>query len=288
MIAYLDFNQFPQNSVKADSDFRDLQRQLFNNIILDSVFIDFQCQLFINIKADSNFSQFLSLILHQTWRDHQHLVSFVSHWDSCWSANVTKSNNALSFNSKSVSAINSLHGKASGMIVVSIVALQQRAATSELIVIYFASHIDVLDHEGADEQQSAYNNPDAGKKQHHENTNDDNARALSTTIPTLHNRMTPSLSLKFIVESLLEGKQFAPITFQAFESIVTLTSIINFQLVVEFDLILHSKGAQAPSSALIVGYCSSKISFHFFNNCRIFCEGVKEQINNGDAIVKQR
>jgi hypothetical protein len=123
MIACLDFNQFPQNSVKADSDSRDLQRQLFNNIILDLVFSDFQRQLLINIEADSNFCQFLSLILHQTWRDHQHLVSFVSHWDSHWSANVTKSNNALSFNCKSASAIKSLHGKASEMIVVSIVAL---------------------------------------------------------------------------------------------------------------------------------------------------------------------
>jgi hypothetical protein len=62
MVAYLDFNQFPQNSVKADSDFRDLQRQLFNNIISDSVFSDFQRQLFINIEADSNFSQLLSTI----------------------------------------------------------------------------------------------------------------------------------------------------------------------------------------------------------------------------------
>jgi hypothetical protein len=123
MIACLDSNQFPHNSIEADSDFRDLQPQLFNNIILDSVFSDFQHQLFINIEADSNFSRFLSLILHQTWRDHQHLVSFVSHWDSRWSANVTKSNNALSFNSKSASAIKSLHGKASEMIVVSIVAL---------------------------------------------------------------------------------------------------------------------------------------------------------------------
>jgi hypothetical protein len=123
MIAYLDFNQFPQNSIKVDLDFRDLQRHLFNNIISDLVFSDFQRQLFINIKADSNFSRFLSLILHQTWRDHQHLVSFVSHWDSPWSANVTKSNNALSFNSKSASAIKSLPGKASEMIVVSIVAL---------------------------------------------------------------------------------------------------------------------------------------------------------------------
>ena len=62
MIACLDFNRFPQNSVEADSDIRDL-RQLFNNIISDSVFSDFQRQLFINIKAYSNFSQFLSSIL---------------------------------------------------------------------------------------------------------------------------------------------------------------------------------------------------------------------------------
>ena len=53
MIAYLDFNRFPQNSIEADSDFRDLQCQLFNNIISDSVFSDFQRQLFINIKANT-------------------------------------------------------------------------------------------------------------------------------------------------------------------------------------------------------------------------------------------
>ena len=53
MIVYLDFNWFPQNSIEADSDFRDLQRQLFNNIKSDSVFSDFQRQLFINIKANT-------------------------------------------------------------------------------------------------------------------------------------------------------------------------------------------------------------------------------------------
>jgi hypothetical protein len=156
MIAYLDFNQFPQNSVEVDLDFRDLQRHIFNNIISDSVFSDFQGQLFINIKADSNFSQFLSLILHQAWCDHQHLVSFVSHWDYHWSANVTKSNNALSFNIKSASAIKSLHGKASDIIVVSIVALQQRAAMSDFNVIYFASHIDKSNHEGAWAQATSF------------------------------------------------------------------------------------------------------------------------------------
>jgi hypothetical protein len=87
------------------------------------------------------------------------------------------------------------------------------------------------------------NNPDAGKKQGHENTNNDNARALSTTFPTLHNRMTPSLSLKFIVESFSERAQFAPTTFQAFKLIVTLTSIVDFQLVVELNLIPHFEGA---------------------------------------------
>jgi len=56
MTAYLDFNQFPQNSIKADSDFRDLRHELFNNIISDSVFSDFQRQLVINIEADSDFS----------------------------------------------------------------------------------------------------------------------------------------------------------------------------------------------------------------------------------------
>jgi hypothetical protein len=190
MIAYLDFKRFPQSSIKADLDFRDLQRQLFNNIISDSVFSDFQCQLFINIKADSNFSQYLSLIPHQMWHDHQHLVSFVSHWDSRWSANVTKSNNALSFNSKSASAIKSLHSKASEMIFVSIVALRQRAATSELIVIYFANNIDVLDHEGADEQQSAYNNPDAGKKQQQKNTNHAAQQYDSKFIPQVYCQVT--------------------------------------------------------------------------------------------------
>jgi len=43
----------------------------------------------------------------------------------------------------------------------------------------------------------------------HENTNDDNARALSTTFPTLHNRMTPSLSFEYIVESISVGARFA-------------------------------------------------------------------------------
>jgi hypothetical protein len=92
MIAYLDFNRFPQNSVEADSDFRDLQRQLFYN-----------------------------------------------------------------------------------------------------------------------------------EKHRHENTNDDNAKALSTNIPTLHNRMTPSLSFKYIVESISMRARFDPTIFPAFKFIVAPT-----------------------------------------------------------------
>jgi hypothetical protein len=44
--------------------------------------------------------------------------------------------------------------------------------------------------------------------------------------------MTPSLSLKFIGKSILEEAQFAPTTPQAFKLIVALTSIANFQLIV--------------------------------------------------------
>ena len=75
--------------------------------------------------------------------------------------------------------------------------------------------------------------------------------------------ITPSLSLKFIVESLSEGARFGSTTFQAFALIVTLTSIVNFQLVVGFYPIQYSEGARAPFSALIVGYRSSKHPFIF-------------------------
>jgi hypothetical protein len=130
MIAYLDFNRFPQNSVEADSDFRDLQRQLFYN-----------------------------------------------------------------------------------------------------------------------------------EKHRHENTNDDNAKALSTNIPTLHNRMTPSLSFKYIVESISMRARFDPTIFPAFKFIVALTSFADFQLVVEFNVIPHSErecnasiifGDKAASSKLFI------------------------------------
>jgi hypothetical protein len=52
------------------------------------------------------------------------------------------------------------------------------------------------------------------------------------------------------------------------------------------DFISTSEGAQAPSSKLIVGCGYSKISFHYCEDCRIFCDGVKDSTigissNNG-------
>jgi len=54
---------FHKTAKHPDSDFRDLQCQIFNNIISNSVFSDFQRQIFINIEADSNLSRFWSSIL---------------------------------------------------------------------------------------------------------------------------------------------------------------------------------------------------------------------------------
>jgi hypothetical protein len=111
----------------------------------------------------------------------------------------------------------------------------------------------------------------------------------------------------------LEGAGFAPTNFQAFELIVALTSIKNFQLIVSVFLKSNPEGVQAPSniqvyccvnfdasiiipnfeeaqatpadSTLIVGYHYSKISLPFCKDCRIFCEGVKD---DDDAFVKQQ
>jgi hypothetical protein len=57
--------------------------------------------------------------------------------------------------------------------------------------------------------------------------------------------MTPSLSLKFIGKSILEGALFASATFQAFESIVASTSIADFQMIVGLFLIPNCEGARA-------------------------------------------
>jgi hypothetical protein len=57
------------------------------------------------------------------------------------------------------------------------------------------------------------------------------------------NRTTPSLSFKYIVESISVGARFAPTTFRAFKFIVALlTSFADFQLVVEFNVNPHSEG----------------------------------------------
>jgi hypothetical protein len=96
---------------------------------------------------------------------------------------------------------------------------------------------------------------------------------------------------QLVVESILilhsEGAQVASASLQTFDdgdqaaSQSDTSELIVSQLFVEFNL-------RAPSSALIVGYRSSKISFHFCEDCRIFRDGEREQINNGDANVKQR
>jgi hypothetical protein len=52
----------------------------------------------------------------------------------------------------------------------------------------------------------------------------------------------------------------------------------SFQLVVELISMSNSEGVRATpnhSSQLIVASINSEISFHFCDNCRIFCEGVK-------------
>jgi hypothetical protein len=92
--------------------------------------------------------------------------------------------------------------------------------------------------------------------------------------------MTPSLSLKFIGKSILEGAQFSPTTFQAFKLNVVLALIADFQLVVEYYLIKSSEGAIINNQKIqfIVTFIYSKISLHFCKDCGIFCAGVKEDI----------
>jgi len=64
MIASLEFNRFPQNSVEADSDFRDLQCQLFNNIISDSVLFNKDSKFIVVSSFSTNFSNtFTKLIV---------------------------------------------------------------------------------------------------------------------------------------------------------------------------------------------------------------------------------
>jgi len=63
MIAYLEFNQFPQNSVEADSDFRDLQCQLFNNIISDSVLFNKDSKFIVVSSFPTNFSNIFTKLI---------------------------------------------------------------------------------------------------------------------------------------------------------------------------------------------------------------------------------
>ena len=64
MIAYLEFNRFPHNSVESDSDFRDLQCQLFNKIISDSVLFNKDSKLIVVSSFPTNFSDtFTKLIV---------------------------------------------------------------------------------------------------------------------------------------------------------------------------------------------------------------------------------
>jgi hypothetical protein len=61
----------------------------------------------------------------------------------------------------------------------------------------------------------------------------------STQLPVAKN--IPSLSLKYIAKSILEGELFAPTTPQALRLIVVLASIADFQLVIEYYLIKYSE-----------------------------------------------
>ncbi len=59
----------------------------------------------------------------------------------------------------------------------------------------------------------------------------------STQLPVANN--IPSLSLKLISKSILEGALFAPTTLQEFEYIVASTLFANFQLIVNLFLNLN-------------------------------------------------
>jgi hypothetical protein len=65
----------------------------------------------------------------------------------------------------------------------------------------------------------------------------------SSQFPVANN--VPSLSLKFIGKSILEGALFAPTTFETFESIVALTLFADCQSIVDLFLIPYHEGACA-------------------------------------------
>jgi hypothetical protein len=71
--------------------------------------------------------------------------------------------------------------------------------------------------------------------------------------------MTPSLSLNFIGKSILEGALFAPTTFQAFKLFVALTSIADFQLIVNLFLNPNCEGACADVASATICNKSFKL-----------------------------
>jgi hypothetical protein len=80
------------------------------------------------------------------------------------------------------------------------------------------------------------------------------------------------------IPSLEEAQQDAPAQQAASSTILKLIDALFFEGA-RADLISTKRDSQ-----LIVEY--SKISHHFREDCGMFCEGVKCQINNGNAIIK--
>ncbi len=89
----------------------------------------------------------------------------------------------------------------------------------------------------------------------------------------------------YILPTNSEVERFAPNTLQTSKLIIAsikAAAASTFFKVMPIS-ISHSEGAWAPSSMLIVRCDYSEISFHFCEDCRIFCEGVK-----GNGIVEQK
>jgi hypothetical protein len=91
------------------------------------------------------------------------------------------------------------------------------------------------------------------------------------------------LIVEYIFSTNSEGEQFAPNTLQTSKLIIASVKAASTFFNIMSISISHSEGARAPLFMLIVGCSYSKISFHFCEDCRIFCEGVK-----GNGIVEQK
>jgi hypothetical protein len=88
---------------------------------------------------------------------------------------------------------------------------------------------------------------------------------------TIHNDL-----FKLIVALASEGARFAP---YIFENAYTYANKLNHEGV-------RAQATSFQASKLIVNYF--EISFHFCEDCRIFCEGEWQVKDNGYAIVKQQ